>query len=91
MAELFCGATLRHLPHLHPLHQVYNFRLPSPYFIHPLSLQIIVLFFFLSMFWVFTFGQLLMPHVRTSLQINLQARASMLAAGGVFDKVKCQH
>ncbi|XP_075888149.1 polyunsaturated fatty acid lipoxygenase ALOX15B isoform X2 [Nelusetta ayraudi] len=50
MAELFCGATLRHLPHLHPLHQ------------------------------------LLMPHVRTSLQINLQARASMLAAGGVFDK-----
>lgn len=45
MAELFCGATLRHLPHLHPLHQVYNFRLPSPYFIHPLSLQIIVGFF----------------------------------------------
>ncbi|XP_051250700.1 polyunsaturated fatty acid lipoxygenase ALOX15B [Dicentrarchus labrax] len=30
--------------------------------------------------------QLLMPHVRTSLQINLQARASLLAAGGVFDK-----
>ncbi|XP_056253527.1 hydroperoxide isomerase ALOXE3 [Seriola aureovittata] len=30
--------------------------------------------------------QLLMPHVRTSLQINCQARASLLAAGGVFDK-----
>ncbi|XP_070700224.1 polyunsaturated fatty acid lipoxygenase ALOX15B [Pempheris klunzingeri] len=30
--------------------------------------------------------QLLMPHVRTSLQINAQARASLLAAGGVFDK-----
>ncbi|XP_037603547.1 polyunsaturated fatty acid lipoxygenase ALOX15B [Sebastes umbrosus] len=30
--------------------------------------------------------QLLMPHVRTSLQINIQARASLLAAGGVFDK-----
>lgn len=33
MAELFCGATLRHLPHLHPLHQVYNFRLP-PILLH---------------------------------------------------------
>ncbi|XP_036974766.1 polyunsaturated fatty acid lipoxygenase ALOX15B isoform X1 [Acanthopagrus latus] len=30
--------------------------------------------------------QLLMPHVRSSLQINLKARASLLAAGGVFDK-----
>ncbi|KAM6907271.1 polyunsaturated fatty acid lipoxygenase ALOX15B [Xenentodon cancila] len=30
--------------------------------------------------------QLLMPHVRTSLQINLQARASLLAVGGVFDQ-----
>uniref|UniRef100_A0A3Q3A876 Zgc:152891 n=1 Tax=Kryptolebias marmoratus TaxID=37003 RepID=A0A3Q3A876_KRYMA len=30
--------------------------------------------------------QLLMPHVRTSLQINLQARASLLAANGVFDQ-----
>ncbi|KAM9348490.1 polyunsaturated fatty acid lipoxygenase ALOX15B [Symphorus nematophorus] len=30
--------------------------------------------------------QLLMPHLRTSLQINLQARASLLAPGGVFDK-----
>ncbi|KAM3601904.1 uncharacterized protein V6R79_020922 [Siganus canaliculatus] len=30
--------------------------------------------------------QLLMPHVRTSLQINLQARASLVAANGVFDK-----
>jgi len=33
-------------------------------------------------------GQLLIPHLRTSLQINLQARASLLAAGGVFDQVK---
>ncbi|XP_040006283.1 hydroperoxide isomerase ALOXE3 isoform X2 [Xiphias gladius] len=31
--------------------------------------------------------QLLMPHVKTSLQINFQARASLLAADGVFDKV----
>ncbi|KAM7373859.1 hypothetical protein PAMP_006549 [Pampus punctatissimus] len=30
--------------------------------------------------------QLLMPHLRTSLQINYQARASLLAADGVFDK-----
>nr|XP_015798083.2 hydroperoxide isomerase ALOXE3 [Nothobranchius furzeri] len=30
--------------------------------------------------------QLLMPHVKTSLQINLQARASLLAAKGVFDQ-----
>ncbi|KAK5858131.1 hypothetical protein PBY51_002297 [Eleginops maclovinus] len=30
--------------------------------------------------------QLLMPHLRTSLQINFQARATLLAAGGVFDK-----
>ncbi|MED6264270.1 hypothetical protein CHARACLAT_013037 [Characodon lateralis] len=30
--------------------------------------------------------QLLMPHVRTSLQINLQARASLLAVNGVFDQ-----
>ncbi|XP_070839453.1 polyunsaturated fatty acid lipoxygenase ALOX15B [Chaetodon trifascialis] len=30
--------------------------------------------------------QLLMPHVRSSLQINLQARASLLAVNGVFDK-----
>ncbi|XP_069001797.1 hydroperoxide isomerase ALOXE3 [Embiotoca jacksoni] len=50
MGELLCVATLRHLPDLHPLHQ------------------------------------LLMPHVRTSLQINLQARASLLAVGGVFDQ-----
>ncbi|XP_040906769.1 polyunsaturated fatty acid lipoxygenase ALOX15B [Toxotes jaculatrix] len=30
--------------------------------------------------------QLLMPHVRTSLQINFQARKSLLAVDGVFDK-----
>uniref|UniRef100_A0A673X7C2 Zgc:152891 n=1 Tax=Salmo trutta TaxID=8032 RepID=A0A673X7C2_SALTR len=30
--------------------------------------------------------QLLMPHIKTSLQINIQARASLLAANGVFDK-----
>ncbi|XP_066502216.1 hydroperoxide isomerase ALOXE3 [Hoplias malabaricus] len=30
--------------------------------------------------------QLLMPHVKTCLQINIQARASLLAANGVFDK-----
>ncbi|XP_038564779.1 polyunsaturated fatty acid lipoxygenase ALOX15B isoform X2 [Micropterus salmoides] len=30
--------------------------------------------------------QLLMPHLRTSLQINIQARASLLASDGVFDK-----
>nr|XP_046267353.1 polyunsaturated fatty acid lipoxygenase ALOX15B [Scatophagus argus]XP_046267354.1 polyunsaturated fatty acid lipoxygenase ALOX15B [Scatophagus argus] len=30
--------------------------------------------------------QLLMPHVWTSLQINVQARGSLLAGGGVFDK-----
>ncbi|XP_024117012.1 polyunsaturated fatty acid lipoxygenase ALOX15B [Oryzias melastigma] len=30
--------------------------------------------------------QLLMPHVRTSLKINLQARAGLLASGGVFDQ-----
>ncbi|XP_042355980.1 polyunsaturated fatty acid lipoxygenase ALOX15B isoform X2 [Plectropomus leopardus] len=31
-------------------------------------------------------GQLLMPHIRTTLQINFQARATLLTAGGVFDK-----
>ncbi|KAG7224712.1 hypothetical protein INR49_004600 [Caranx melampygus] len=30
--------------------------------------------------------QLLMPHISTSLQINFQARTSLLAANGVFDK-----
>ncbi|MBN3320422.1 LX15B lipoxygenase, partial [Atractosteus spatula] len=30
--------------------------------------------------------QVLMPHVSTTLQINIQARASLLAPGGVFDK-----
>uniref|UniRef100_A0A8C7LL47 Lipoxygenase domain-containing protein n=2 Tax=Oncorhynchus mykiss TaxID=8022 RepID=A0A8C7LL47_ONCMY len=30
--------------------------------------------------------QLLMPHIKTTLQINIQARASLLAANGVFDK-----
>ncbi|KAI9522764.1 hypothetical protein NQZ68_033099 [Dissostichus eleginoides] len=50
VGELFCGATLRHLPPPHPLHQ------------------------------------LLIPHLRSSLQINFQARAALLAAGGVFDK-----
>ncbi|KAM4547140.1 polyunsaturated fatty acid lipoxygenase ALOX15B [Fundulus diaphanus] len=30
--------------------------------------------------------QLLMPHIRTSMQINLQARASLLAVNGVFDQ-----
>lgn len=34
-----------------------------------------------------TFFQLLMPHLKNSLQINIQARASLLAANGVFDKV----
>ncbi|KAG7515431.1 hydroperoxide isomerase ALOXE3-like [Solea senegalensis] len=51
MAELFCVATLRQLPDVHPLHQ------------------------------------LLMPHVRPSLQINLQARTLLLAADGLFDKM----
>lgn len=32
--------------------------------------------------------QLLMPHVRTSLQINYGARVSLLAPNGVFDKVE---
>uniref|UniRef100_A0A672YF86 Hydroperoxide isomerase ALOXE3-like n=1 Tax=Sphaeramia orbicularis TaxID=375764 RepID=A0A672YF86_9TELE len=31
--------------------------------------------------------QLLMPHVRTSMQINFQARATLLNTDGVFDKV----
>lgn len=35
-------------------------------------------------------GQLMMPHVRTSLKINMGARASLLASGGVFDKVDQQ-
>lgn len=35
-------------------------------------------------------GQLMMPHVRTSLKINMGARASLLAGGGVFDKVDQQ-
>ncbi|XP_041093263.1 polyunsaturated fatty acid lipoxygenase ALOX15B [Polyodon spathula] len=30
--------------------------------------------------------KLLMPHLQTTLQINIQARASLLAKGGVFDK-----
>uniref|UniRef100_A0A8C9SR97 Arachidonate 15-lipoxygenase type B n=1 Tax=Scleropages formosus TaxID=113540 RepID=A0A8C9SR97_SCLFO len=30
--------------------------------------------------------QVLMPHVQTTLQINIQARTSLLAPGGVFDK-----
>ncbi|KAL0993737.1 hypothetical protein UPYG_G00112960 [Umbra pygmaea] len=30
--------------------------------------------------------QLLMPHIRSTLQINIQARTSLLAANGVFDK-----
>ncbi|XP_073791109.1 uncharacterized protein isoform X1 [Danio rerio] len=30
--------------------------------------------------------QLLMPHIRSTLQINIQARATLLAANGVFDK-----
>ncbi|XP_076130547.1 polyunsaturated fatty acid lipoxygenase ALOX15B isoform X2 [Alosa pseudoharengus] len=30
--------------------------------------------------------RLLMPHVRSSLQINIQARASLLAPNGVFDR-----
>lgn len=30
--------------------------------------------------------KLLMPHVRSSLQINIQARASLLAPNGVFDR-----
>uniref|UniRef100_A0A3B3Y116 Lipoxygenase domain-containing protein n=1 Tax=Poecilia mexicana TaxID=48701 RepID=A0A3B3Y116_9TELE len=32
--------------------------------------------------------QLLMPHIRTSLQINMQARASLLAANGTFDQLQ---
>ncbi|XP_051533734.1 hydroperoxide isomerase ALOXE3-like [Myxocyprinus asiaticus] len=30
--------------------------------------------------------QLLMPHIRSTLQINIQARATLLAKNGVFDK-----
>ncbi|KAM3869033.1 polyunsaturated fatty acid lipoxygenase ALOX15B [Diretmus argenteus] len=50
LAELCCGATIRQLPEVHPVHQ------------------------------------LLMPHVKMSLQINYQARVSLLAPGGAFDK-----
>ncbi|KAG5844816.1 hypothetical protein ANANG_G00166750 [Anguilla anguilla] len=50
LGEVYCTATLRQLPEVHPLYQV------------------------------------LMPHVWTTLQINIQARLSLLAPGGVFDK-----
>ncbi|XP_030638932.1 arachidonate 15-lipoxygenase B [Chanos chanos] len=50
LGEVYCVATLRQLPEVHPIHK------------------------------------LLMPHIRTTLQINIQARASLLAANGVFDK-----
>ncbi|XP_061106273.1 polyunsaturated fatty acid lipoxygenase ALOX15B [Conger conger] len=50
LGEVYCTATLRQLPEVHPLHQ------------------------------------LIMPHVWTTLQINIQARLSLLAPGGVFDK-----
>ncbi|XP_046899131.1 polyunsaturated fatty acid lipoxygenase ALOX15B [Hypomesus transpacificus] len=50
LGEVYCIATLRQLPEVHPLFQ------------------------------------LLMPHIRTTLQINIQARASLLAPNGVFDK-----
>lgn len=62
-----------------------KFWLSAPKYSYLWSLTI---FFSLLYFWCLFFGQLLMPHVRTSLQINLQARGSMLAAGGVFDKVQ---
>uniref|UniRef100_W5KEZ0 Zgc:152891 n=1 Tax=Astyanax mexicanus TaxID=7994 RepID=W5KEZ0_ASTMX len=32
--------------------------------------------------------QLLMPHIKTCLQINIQARGSLLSTNGVFDKVR---
>lgn len=32
-------------------------------------------------------SQLLMPHICSTLQINIQARATLLATKGVFDKV----
>ncbi|XP_057217067.1 hydroperoxide isomerase ALOXE3-like [Triplophysa rosa] len=50
VGEVFCTATLRRLPEIHPLYQ------------------------------------LLMPHIQTTLQINIQARATLLAKDGVFDK-----
>ncbi|XP_028824917.1 hydroperoxide isomerase ALOXE3-like isoform X2 [Denticeps clupeoides] len=50
LGEVFCVATLRQLPEVHPLHQ------------------------------------LLMTHIRTTMQINIQARASLLAPNGVFDQ-----
>uniref|UniRef100_A0A3P8ZLZ6 Lipoxygenase domain-containing protein n=1 Tax=Esox lucius TaxID=8010 RepID=A0A3P8ZLZ6_ESOLU len=33
--------------------------------------------------------QLLMPHIRSTLQINIEARSSLLSANGVFDKGDC--
>ncbi|KAJ8265996.1 hypothetical protein GJAV_G00123960 [Gymnothorax javanicus] len=50
LGEVYCTATLRRLPEVHPLYQ------------------------------------LLMPHLWTTLQINIQARQTLLAPGGVFDK-----
>ncbi|XP_039605574.1 polyunsaturated fatty acid lipoxygenase ALOX15B-like [Polypterus senegalus] len=50
LGEIYCIATLRQLPEVHPLHK------------------------------------LIICHVWTTLQINIQARNSLLAKGGVFDK-----
>lgn len=97
MAELCCVATLRQLPDAHPLHQVN----PAPLQLarlHPQEIReqncCIQSFLLLNglscLFSHFFYGQLLLPHVKTSLKINFGARASLLASKGLFDQVKCR-
>lgn len=82
LAEVFTMATLRNLPMIHPLHKVEC--------IFCVSLSIwSYLFWFWRCFLTLLFLQLLVPHHRDTLHINIIGRTTAFGPGRLLENVKC--